>query len=99
MLDDALAQWPLDGEEWAEFAAERLRDMAPALRERGVDLKVEVVSQGRDSSAGKSPYVIAINGTEIELVHDYSEDRDPWYQASVRPLAVLNDQLAAAGST
>ncbi|MEV0129240.1 hypothetical protein AB0H83_12385 [Dactylosporangium sp. NPDC050688] len=92
VLDDVM--FDADGEELAEGSVEDLlREMAPALRRLGVTLRVRTVSADEDS------YVVDINGRRC-LVLDADDWRynAPWFEATVRPLAVVNDLLAAAGT-
>jgi hypothetical protein len=89
----------VDGEEMAEgFVSRELADMAPSLREHGVDLHVEEVSFPSDVEEGD--YVIAINGRRcvVWTPQDWV-DQSAWETATVRPLAVINDLLAEAGAT
>jgi hypothetical protein len=102
-------QWPfgsfgdfaffVDGEEMAEgFVGRQLADMAPSLREHGVDLRIEEVSFPHRVEDGN--YVVAINGRRcvVWTPQDWEEQR-AWETATVRPLAVINDLLAEAGAT
>lgn len=94
VLDDV--NFRADGEDLAEEGVEDLlSEMAPALRRLGVDLQFRTLS-GTDSKAG---YVVDINGRRC-LVLDADDWRynSPWCEATVRPLAVINDLLAAVGT-
>ncbi|MFF5235529.1 hypothetical protein [Dactylosporangium sp. NPDC000521] len=94
VLDDVT--FHADGEELAEGGVENLlREMAPALRRCGVTLRVRTVSENNDDGG----YVVEINGRRC-LVLDADDWRynSPWFEATVRPLAVVNDLLAAVGT-
>jgi hypothetical protein len=84
-----------DGEDLAEGGVEDLlRQMAPALRRCGVELRVRTIS-GNDSGE----YVVDINGRRcLVLAADDWRDDAPWLRATVRPLAAVNDLLAQAGT-
>ncbi|MFB7289794.1 hypothetical protein [Actinacidiphila glaucinigra] len=81
-----------DGEELAEGGVERfLRGLAPALMRYGVVLEVETVRFADD-------YVVSINGIRCVVWRPEDwEGEDPWALSTVRPLAVVNRLLAAAG--
>ncbi|MEU4096408.1 hypothetical protein [Streptomyces sp. NPDC026673] len=81
-----------DGEELAEGGVERfLRALAPALVRCGVVLEVETVSDADD-------YMVSINGIRCVVWRPEDwEGGDPWALSTVRPLAVVNRLLAAAG--
>jgi hypothetical protein len=88
-----------DGEEMAEgFVRRELEDLAPRLRELGVDLHVEDVT--RPISVEDGPHVVSINGRRciVWSPQDWAERR-AWRTAAVRPLGVINDLLAEAGAT
>ena len=91
-------QFFADGEELAEGAVEGfLRQLAPRLGELGVEFTVRLVSAPESGT-----YSVAINDATIELYtpavwHSTVETDQPWYSATVRPLAALNRLLAAAG--
>ena len=87
-----------DGEELAEGGVEDLLQlMDPALSDHGVALRVEV---SRLAKSIDDDYVLHINGRRCLVL-----DRDdwiygrPWYDATVRPLAVVNDLLVEAGAS
>lgn len=82
----------VDGEEMAEGGVDRfLRELAPALVRYGVVLEVETVRDADD-------YTVLINGIRcVVLRSEEWEDGDTWALATVRPLAVVNRLLAAAG--
>ena len=82
-----------DGETLAERGVERfLREIAPVIERLGVRLRVESVA------TDESEYAVAINGVHCTVVRDSEvAELDFWTLATVRPLAVLNDLLAAAG--
>jgi hypothetical protein len=94
VLDDV--DFHADGEELAEGEVEGLlREMAPALRRFGVTLRVRTVSENNDDDG----YVVEINGRRcLVLGADDWRCNSPWFEATVRPLAVVNDLLAAAGT-
>ena len=95
MLDDL--NFHADGEDLAEEGVEDLlREMTPALRRFGVELEVRTLS-GTGADEG---YVEDINGRRC-LVLDAEDWRynSPWFEATVRPLAIVNDLLAAAGAS
>ncbi|PKT68637.1 hypothetical protein CW362_33900 [Streptomyces populi] len=81
-----------DGEELAEGGVERfLRELAPALVRYGVVLEVETVRDTDD-------YTVSINGTRCVVLRPQDwESGSPWALSTVRPLAVVNRLLAAAG--
>ncbi|MER6074227.1 hypothetical protein ABT187_36440 [Streptomyces sp. NPDC001817] len=81
-----------DGEELAEGGVERfLRALAPALVRYGVVLEVETVPDLDD-------YIVSINGIRCMVLRPEDwEGADPWALSTVRPLAVVNQLLAAAG--
>ncbi|MFG2045364.1 hypothetical protein [Dactylosporangium sp. NPDC048998] len=85
-----------DGEDLAEGGVEDLlREMAPALRQFGVTLRVRTVSGNDD----EGDYVVDINGRRCPVLGaDDWRYNSPWFEATVRPLAVVNDLLAAAGT-
>jgi hypothetical protein len=94
VLDDVT--FHADGENLAEGSVEDLlREMTPALRRFGVTLRVRTVSGNNDDGG----YVVEINGRRC-LVLDADDWRynSPWFEATVRPLAVVNDLLAAVGT-
>ncbi|RAG86879.1 hypothetical protein DN069_04285 [Streptacidiphilus pinicola] len=84
-----------DGETLAEGGVERfLREIAPVVERHGVRLSVESVP------TDESEYAVLINGVRLTVRQDAeAAEPDPWTQATVRPLAVLNDLLAAAGAS
>ena len=93
VLDDVT--FLADGEDLAEGDVEDvLREMAPALRRFGVELRVHTVS---DNNSGE--YVVDINGRRC-LVLDAGDWNGnlPWLLATVRPFAVVNDLLIEAGA-
>lgn len=78
-----------DGEELSEGGVERLLDaMTPALAEHGLVLRVRRLRCDEDD------YVIDVNGRFCRI-RTAEED---WREATVRPLAVVNDLLSAAGT-
>ncbi|MFE2580110.1 hypothetical protein [Streptomyces sp. NPDC059378] len=81
-----------DGEELAEGGVERfLRALAPALARYGVVLEVETIRDADD-------YTVSINGIRCVVLRPEDwKDGDPWALSTVRPLAVVNQLLAAAG--
>ncbi|MFF3417906.1 hypothetical protein ACFYW9_24865 [Streptomyces sp. NPDC002698] len=81
-----------DGEELAEGGVERfLRELAPALVRYGVVLEVETVRDADD-------YTVSINGIRCVVLRPSDwESGSPWALSTVRPLAVVNQLLAAAG--
>jgi hypothetical protein len=93
------AWFPADGEDLAEGGVEDLlRAMAPALLRHGVELEVTAGEYPDDTE--EEAYVIAINGRRCRILgsgdSDYNGD---WYNATVRPLAMVNELLAEAGAT
>ena len=73
--------------------------VAPAVRALGVELVVttEVRGEGDDIE-----YRVTINGETIEIYRglesfEQPDESFPWYAASVRPLARVNELLAGAG--
>jgi|UniRef100_A0AAU3I960 hypothetical protein len=80
-----------DGEELAEGGVDRfLRKLAPALVRYGVALEVETVRDADD-------YTVSINGIRCVVLRSADWESDPWALSTVRPLAVVNQLLAAAG--
>ncbi|MFG2944180.1 hypothetical protein [Streptomyces adustus] len=81
-----------DGEDLAEGGVEEfLRTLAPALARCGVALEVETIRDTDD-------YTVSINGIRYVLLKPEDlEHGDSWVLATVRPLAVVNRLLAAAG--
>ncbi|MPY31298.1 hypothetical protein FNH09_08290 [Streptomyces adustus] len=91
LLLEQIVFWA-DGEELAEGGVEEfLRTLAPALARCGVVLEVETIRDTDD-------YTVSINGTRyVVLRPEDREHGDSWALATVRPLAVVNRLLAAAG--
>lgn len=88
-----------DGEDLAEGGVELfLAEIAPALLRHGVRLAVEAVEQPY-RGVGDGDYVLSVNGIRCTVWQraDWDGD-DVWRQATVRPLAVVNRLLGAAGS-
>ncbi|MGI5180306.1 hypothetical protein ACQEVZ_28705 [Dactylosporangium sp. CA-152071] len=85
-----------DGEDLAEGGVEDLlREMAPALRHFGVTLRIRTVCGSGDEES----YVLGINDRRCPVLDaDDWRYNSPWLEATVRPLAVVNDLLAAAGT-
>jgi hypothetical protein len=85
-----------DGEDLAEGGVEELlREMTPALLRFGVALQVETISEGDTGVA----YVVRINGRDCTVLDDDDLRYNwPWFEATVRPLSVVNDLLHAAGT-
>jgi hypothetical protein len=83
-----------DGEELAEGHVEDLlAAMAPALRRFGVDLQVRTLSRTDDR------YALDINGRRcVVLDADDWRFNLPWFEATIRPLAIVNDLLARAAT-
>ncbi|MCD0482749.1 hypothetical protein LO771_10150 [Streptacidiphilus sp. ASG 303] len=81
-----------DGEELAEGGVEKfLRALAPALVRYGVVLEVETAPDVDD-------YTVSINGIDCMVLRPEDwEGGDPWALSTIRPLAVVNQLLAAAG--
>ncbi|MGW2822421.1 hypothetical protein ACWC24_15635 [Streptomyces sp. NPDC001443] len=80
-----------DGEEMAEGGVDRfLRTLAPALLRYGVALEVETIRDAED-------YTVSINGIRCVVLGSEDRDADTWALATIRPLAVVNRLLAAAG--
>jgi hypothetical protein len=96
--DDGVRRFHVDGEAMAEGrVGDTLAAMAPVFAELGQPLTVEVVSRPRRVEEGD--YVVAINGRRCRVLgpDDWRIGR-PDYAATMRPLSVLNDLLAEAGS-
>ncbi|GAA1542056.1 hypothetical protein GCM10009827_071930 [Dactylosporangium maewongense] len=94
VLDDVTFR--ADGEDLAEGGVEDLfGEMAPALRRFGVTLRIRTVCGNGDEEG----YVLDINGCRFPVLDaDDWRYNSPWLEATVRPLAVVNDLLAAAGT-
>ncbi|AEV86289.1 hypothetical protein ACWT_5271 [Actinoplanes sp. SE50] len=97
--DHDVRRFWLDSETMAEGGVGRvLREMAPALRTHGVDLRVEVVTVPL-TGAGEGDYIVSINGRRCAAWTRADRAADCWWEsATVRPLAVVNDLLAEAGA-
>lgn len=87
-----------DGEELAEGGVEDLLQlMDPALRGHGVALRVKALQL---PNSADDEYMLDINGRRcVVLDRDDWTYGQPWYDATVRPLAIVNDLLAEAGAT
>lgn len=86
-----------DGESLAEFGVERfLGQLAPTLERYGLVLHVETEMS---STPGTGGYVVVINGIRCTVWHqgEWEGGHDMWALSTVRPLAVVNQLLAAAG--
>lgn len=95
--DDDVRCFFVDGEDMAEGQVEQqLRLMAPALRPYGLDLQVETVHAPRSSD---DVYVVMINDRRCRVwgSEDWAGYR-AWETATTRPLAIVNDLLAAVGA-
>jgi len=85
-----------DGESLAEGGVERfLHEIAPALERHGLGLRVEQIEQPYRWPDHRD-YVLSING--LRCVIWTLEEEYPWDASTVRPLATVNQLLAAAGS-
>lgn len=95
-----------DGENLAEGGVEQfLAELAPALARHEVMLEVGPVDWGPDDGHELSGnYVLPINGIRCVILERQDWERQnwergtPWELATTRPLAVVNQLLAAAGS-
>ena len=95
--------WWADGEDLAEGEVETwLSGMAEPLSQCGLSLSVATITGPAD---GKSPgYALRLNGTRVDLYHFVDGQPglpatvDPWTDCTVRPVAVVNRLLRAAGS-
>lgn len=87
-----------DGEHLAEGGVEELLElMAPALRRHGVELHVAAISL---ATSADDDYVLVINGRRCLILRaDDWRYGSPWYEATVRPLAVINELLADVDAT
>lgn len=98
---DLLDSWAVfaDGEALAEGGVEEfLNELGPIVAREGVDLQVRrLIDPYGEMRADR--YVVEINGepcliwTEEDVAYD-----NVWAQATVRPLARVNELLASAGS-
>jgi hypothetical protein len=95
-----------DGERLAEFGIERfLQELAPVVSRYGVSLHVERITDFAEF--GEVPYPpyppVIVNGRRVMFIDrdegDGEYEDSLWYLATVRPLACVNDLLAAAGAT
>ena len=89
-----------DGERLAEGGVEQfLGEIAPALARFGLSLQVKSVEQPY-LGLGHGDYVLSVNGIGCTIwnADDWSEG-NTWEQATVRPLAVVNQLLASAGTS
>jgi len=95
-LDDELYIF-VDGESMAEGGVEgMLAEVAAHVRPFGVDLRVQLINAGVPN---ESDYVVQINGQPcVCWAADEWEDGYPWDVASTRPLARVNQLLAATGA-
>jgi hypothetical protein len=106
----ARGEWPLslpvfedvqffaDGEDLAEGAVEEvLSQMAPALRQHGVDLRVRTLAT---PTSTHEPYVVEINQRQC-LVWDPGDwtDYQAWEDATLRPLRIVDELLQAADAS
>ncbi|MEY9836451.1 hypothetical protein [Streptacidiphilus sp. EB103A] len=89
-----------DGESLAEGGVERfLGEIAPALARFGLYLQVQAVEQPY-LGLGHGDYVLSVNGIGCTIwnADDWSGG-NTWEQATARPLAVVNQLLASAGTS
>jgi hypothetical protein len=90
--------FPADGEDLAEGGVEELLErMRPVLQRHGVALQVATLSTAESID---DDYVIAINGRRcLVLGPDDWRYESPWYEATIRPLSLVNDLLADPAAT
>jgi hypothetical protein len=95
--------WFVDAENLAEGEVEvMLLEMRKSLKKCGVKLQVRtIMSPDEEDSTG---YRVSINGVETEIFsYRFGSDvemdvDDPWMEATLRPLAVVNRLLEQAGT-
>jgi len=91
--------FPADGEALAEGGVEQfVASLAPALQVLGVTVSATTLSSGDNGT-----YVVAIDGVVVRLYDASSweskvESELPWYASTMKPLAVVNGLLKAAGA-
>jgi hypothetical protein len=90
-----------DGEALAEGGVERfLAELAPALRQHGLQLQVRAVQDPYRAGDPNLDYVVEINGIRCTIWEPEEwEVGYPWEDATVRPLAVVNTLLEEAHSS
>jgi hypothetical protein len=85
----------VDGEDLAEYGVENfLVSVDAPLKARGVE--ITCVRRSGDPTSD-DVYAVDINGTAVQ-VWDSIDDPLMWLTATTRPIAVVNQLLAAAGS-
>jgi hypothetical protein len=90
-----------DGEDLAEEGVEDfLMEVAPSVKSLGVELDVTTELQDRGAD---TVYAVTINGTRVEIYNglaafERDDDTFAWFTAQNRPLARVNELLAAAGA-
>lgn len=95
-----LLEYFADGEYLAEGGVEDfLAELTPGLERHGVSLETTTIESPYRPPGGRD-YILAINGRRctVWLAHEWEQD-NPWEAATIRPMAVVNELLAAAGST
>jgi hypothetical protein len=88
-----------DGEELAEGGVQDfLKEITPGLTRWGLTLDVQVTSDPYEAGADID-YVLDINGVQCTVwTREEIESDDLWYQATIRPLKVINRLLAGIGT-
>lgn len=89
----------MDGEELAEGGVEDfLMTLRPGLERHGIVLSIDS-RPNAETPDEEDSYMIGINGQKCIVLTAAEFDSDnPWYLASVRPLATLNDILISSRS-
>lgn len=88
-----------DGEDLAEGGVEEfLNELGPIVAREGVQLQVRrLIDPYGEMQADR--YVVEINGEPCLIwTEENAANEDAWAQATVRPLARVNELLAATGS-
>lgn len=94
-----LLQFFADGEDLAEGGVEDfLAELAPALERHGVSLDVAAIEVPYRPPGGRD-YILLINErrSTVWLEHEWEQGYQ-WEAATLRPVAVINQLLADAGS-
>ena len=96
---DEQVEFIADGEDLAEGGVQDfLKEITPSLARWGLDLRVQVISDPYEAGAD-SDYVLAINDVRCTVwTREEIESRDLRYQATIRPVQVINRLLADIGA-
>ena len=96
---DEQVEFSADGEDLAEGRVQDfLKEITPGLARWGLDLRVQVISDPYEAGA-EIDYVLDINDVRCTVwTCAEIEPRDLWYQATIRPVKVINRLLADIGA-